>query len=123
MPPNAQRAWRGGIRDGLTLRAADRRQIYTRRLMLADVHPEVAASRETASAIPICPRFLRAGGQQTSIHNTSGQFHQLADKVEAAEAPGMYVGVKINAGPGALLDWDVGAGSTAPRGNKSFRAS
>ena len=72
----------------------------------ADVHPEVASIARNSVGDPNLPAFLRATAADVDPQY-AGQFHQLADKVEAAmKPPGHMYEVKVNADPEHFLDWD-----------------
>ena len=97
-----------GYRDKLTpqnTRILRRADIHAA-IDATDVHPEVASIARNSVGDPNLPAFLRATAADVDPQY-AGQFHQLADKVEAAmKPPGHMYEVQVNADPEHFLDWD-----------------
>ena len=108
-----------GYRDRLTPQTRSQADIHAA-IDAADVHPEVASIARNSVGDPNLPAFLRATATDVDPQY-AGQFHQLADKVEAAmKPPGHMYEVKINADPAHFLDWDKPLDQQHPEVIKAF---
>ena len=95
-----------GYRDKLTPQNTRQQADIHAAIDSADVHPEVASIARNSVGDPNLPAFLRATAADVDPQY-AGQFHMLADNVEAAmKPPGHMYEVQVNADPAHFLDWD-----------------
>jgi len=96
-----------GYRDRLTPQNTRSQADIHAAIDAAGVHPEVASIARNSVGDPNLLAFLRATAMDVDPQY-AGQFHQLADKVEAAmKPPGHMYEVQVNADPAHFLDWDT----------------
>ena len=96
-----------GYRDKLTPQNTRQQADIHAAIDATDVHPEVAsiARNSVGASGPVC--VSRRATAADVDPQYAGQFHQLADKVEAAMKPPAYMyEVQVNADPEHFLDWD-----------------